>query len=30
MDGYISKPIDPQELYRTIRALAAVPESPVS
>jgi signal transduction histidine kinase/CheY-like chemotaxis protein len=30
MDGYVSKPIDPQELYRTIQALAAVPESPVA
>jgi hypothetical protein len=30
MDGYISKPIDPGELYRTIQALAAIPESPVA
>jgi signal transduction histidine kinase/CheY-like chemotaxis protein len=30
MDGYISKPISPQELYRTIQALAAIPESPVA
>jgi signal transduction histidine kinase/ActR/RegA family two-component response regulator len=26
MDGYITKPIDPDELYRTIQNLAAVPE----
>jgi CheY-like chemotaxis protein len=30
MDGYISKPIDPQELYRTIREVTAVSESPVA
>jgi CheY-like chemotaxis protein len=29
-DVYISKPISPQELYRTIQALAAIPESPVA
>ena len=26
MDGYITKPIDPDELFRTIQALAAVSE----
>ena len=30
MDGYISKPIDPRELYRTIQALVPLPESPVA
>jgi signal transduction histidine kinase/CheY-like chemotaxis protein len=30
MDGYISKPINPQELYRTIQELTAVTESPVA
>ena len=30
MDGYISKPINSQELYRTIQALAAVIEAPVA
>jgi CheY-like chemotaxis protein len=26
MDGYITKPVDPDVLYRTIQDLAAVPE----
>jgi CheY-like chemotaxis protein len=28
MDGYITKPIRPEELYRTIEDFAAVPEAP--